>query len=284
MASIAVIGHDTINPPPAALRVSYSTGRMLGVEDFQAEQDYHRGRLARALMSLHGTGTVVGLNVTTDNNADLSQLEIQVAPGIAIDRVGRILDVPVTVCIRPQAWLAQQTDSDLILAYKSNSYILVDVFAAFAACTRGKTPCFATQDDYDATDAFSANRTLDSFAMQLVLRTDANPLLPKDTWLSEGVPPAGGTAPTATELAAIKQSILSATPVPAQTAPQEYPPLADTTSVFLARIEIAATQAGAGQRPVADLTKITIDNQSRLFVLPTMLLARWAGLGFGQEI
>ena len=117
--------------PPPALRVSYATGRMLGVEDFQAEQSYHRGRLARALFALHGTGTVTGLNVTSNLSTDLSQLEIQVSPGIAIDRAGRILDVPVTVCIRPQAWLAGQTDSDLTLALKSGS-LLVDVFATFA--------------------------------------------------------------------------------------------------------------------------------------------------------
>jgi hypothetical protein len=272
---------DTINPPPAALRVFYSTGRMLGVEDFQAEQDYHRGRLARVLFSLHGPGTVIGLNVSTATDAS-GQLEIQVTPGIAIDRVGRILDAPVTVCIRPDVWLAQQTDSDLILAFKSASFILVDVFIAFAACTRGLTPDFASQDDYDATDAFSANRLLDSFAMQMVLRTDANPLLPQDPWLAAGAPPAAGTAPTAAEISSLKQTILSGSLQPASTS-QEYPPLADITSIFLARIQFAASQPSPGARPVPDFTHISIDNESRLFVLPTVLLARWIGLGFGQE-
>jgi hypothetical protein len=267
--------------PLPALRVFYSTGRMLGVEDFQAEQDYHRGRLARALLSLHGTGTVTGLNVTTNGSADLPQLEIQVSPGIAIDRAGRILDVPVMVCIRPQAWLAGQTDSDLILAFKSG-FLIVDVFATFAACTRGKTPSFATQDDYDATDAFTANRLLDSFAMQLVLRTDSTPKLPLDPWLSAGAAPAGGTAPTAAQIQALKQAVLGGTLTPAAV-PQEYPPLLDPTSVFLARLQIAATQANATARPAADLTKITIDNESRLFVLPSALMARWAGLGSGLE-
>src|SRR5580704_5873316 len=54
---------DTLSTPPAPNRVYYSLGRMLGVEDFQADQDYHRGRLARALLQLCGTGTVAGLNV-----------------------------------------------------------------------------------------------------------------------------------------------------------------------------------------------------------------------------
>jgi hypothetical protein len=275
--------NDPLNPPPQALRVFYSTGRMLGVEDFQAEQAYHRGRLARALMSLHGTGTVIGLNVTSDGNVDASALEIQVAPGVAIDRVGRILDVPSKVCIRPQAWLAGQTDSDLILAFKNGAFILVDVFVSFAACTRGVTPSFASQDDYDATDAFSANRWLDSFAMQLVLRTDSEPALPQDPWSAAGVFPSPGSVPTADQIAALKAAVLAGSLLPTTT-PVEYPSgFADPTAVFLARLEIAATQAGAGQRPVPDLTKITIDNQSRLFVLSTMLVSRWMGLGFGQE-
>src|SRR5277367_6178501 len=54
---------DDLNPPPAPSRVYYSLGRMLGVDDFQADQDYHRGCLARALLQLCGTGTVSGLNV-----------------------------------------------------------------------------------------------------------------------------------------------------------------------------------------------------------------------------
>ena len=99
-----------------------------------------------------------------------------------------MIEAPVTVCIRIQPWLGNQTVSDLnsaLAAGKGNS-ILVDVFATFAACTQGVTPCFASQDDYDATDAFSANRLLDSFAMQLVLRIDANPQLPRDdiSWLA----------------------------------------------------------------------------------------------------
>jgi hypothetical protein len=273
---------DPINPPAAALRVYYSTGRMLGVEDFQAEQAYHRGRLARALLSLHGPGTVIGLNVAsgTDSNG---QLEVQVAPGIAIDRVGRILDVPVTVCIRPDVWLLLQSDSDLILALGTNAFITVDVFVGFAACSRGKTPDFASQDDYDATDAFQANRLLDSFAMQLILRKESSPPLPKDPWLPAGAQPAPGVAPTAAEVLALKDAILAATPVPPAIPPVEYWPGADTTSIFLARIQIAASQPSAGARPVADFTKITYDNLSRLFVLPTTLLARWIGLDFGQE-
>src|SRR5215467_7475500 len=94
--------NDSLNPPQPPTRVYYATGRMLGVEDFEADQDYHRGRLARVLLQLYGTGTVSGLTVQTNGNSDPAKLEIQVTAGIAVDRLGRIVEVPRTVCIVPQ--------------------------------------------------------------------------------------------------------------------------------------------------------------------------------------
>jgi len=284
---------DDLNPPPQPLRVSYVTGRMLGVEDFQAEQDYHRGRLARALLQLAGTGTVTGLLVKTDANADPTKLEIQVTAGMALDRVGRIIEVPKMVCIVLQDWLAAYVKSwqnqqagntpgttpiaDPNTAIHDGANLTIDVFVSFAGCTRGVTPCFATQDDYDATDAFSANRVLDAFAMQLVLRTDATPKTPLDPWAGLGAnqPP----------VASLQQSILNgALGIPGK--PDEYPPNFDQTAVFLARILVPATAGTGGNPPVWKLTGLgaaNIDNTKRLFVIPPSIVARWNGLGSGKE-
>ncbi|MGD0931617.1 MAG: hypothetical protein ABR902_13285 [Candidatus Korobacteraceae bacterium] len=220
-----------------------------------------------------------------------SQLEIEVTPGLAIDRVGRMIEVPTTVCIRIQRWLANQSVSDLNSALSSGKgNILVDVFATFAPCTRGVTPCFASQDDYDATDAFSPNRLLDSFAMQLVLRNDADPRLPQDPWLPAGPVPTGAVTATVTQ--SLKQSILSANSGPSAnapfttsgTAPVEIPPGFDPSSVFLARISIPATPATtSGQPPTYQLNNISIDNLSRLFLYPASLVARAIGLVSGAE-
>ena len=290
---------DTINPPPAPQRVFYSTGRMLGVADFQADQDYHRARLARALVQLYGTGTLSGLLVKTDANPDPTQLEIQVTPGIAIDRIGRIIDVPRLVCIVAnnwlnqyvQAWQAQQKNpqpgqaaiADPNTAIHDGSHLTVDVFATFVACTRGVTPCFAAEDDYDATDAFSANRYLDSFAMQLVLRTDPSPGLPVDPWKPSGALPSGGlSAITAGNLTTLQNLLLASTAGSASPAP-EYPPAFDATSVFLARMLIGATAGTSGNPPTWNLNNVTINNNARLFLYPAALMARFAGFASGSE-
>ena len=409
---------DNLNPPPAPQRVYYSTGRMLGVADFQADQDYHRARLARALLQLFGTGTISGLNVVIeppvwqantvyaqyafvyDSNQNLQvntgaagtsgltapvfaapggnvndasgmvwtnegpilptgwqqnttfqfpsaivdinqniqilnvqpnlptgadpppvwnqaiggptaeganpsawtclgpvQIELAVTAGLAIDRVGRLIDVPRTVCILLNNWLAGQiacwqkqlanpqpgqtpmADPNLAI---HNGALVCDVFATFIPCTRGVTPCFASEDDYDATDAFSANAWLDSVAMQLVLRADAAPLTPADPWKPSGPLAASGSGLTAASEAAVQTLLLAATAGPAA-APVEYPPSFDTSSVFLARVKIAATAGAAGQPPVYNLAQVSIDNNSRLFVYPAGLLARLMGLGAGTE-
>jgi hypothetical protein len=207
-----------------------------------------------------------------------SSLEIEVTPGVAVDRVGRIIDVPRTVCIRIQPWLANQSVSDLN-SFLSSGNIMVDVFATFVPCTQGVTPCFATQDDYSATDAFSPNRLLDSFAMQLVLRTDATPRTPRDPWLPVG--PMPSSAITEDIVKSLKLSILSAKP--SASAPIEYPPGFDQTSVFLARILIPVTAGDPGQPPKYDLNAISIDNLSRLFLYPASLAARSMGLSSGKE-
>ena len=60
---------DPISTPVEPMRVSYAIGRMLGVDDFQAEQTYHRGRLARVLSLALGPGTLTGLRVEDNRPA-----------------------------------------------------------------------------------------------------------------------------------------------------------------------------------------------------------------------
>ena len=48
-------------------RLYYAMGVLLDATDFDAEQAYHRGRLARALSYLHGMGTAAGHRQASGN-------------------------------------------------------------------------------------------------------------------------------------------------------------------------------------------------------------------------
>src|SRR5512138_901827 len=86
-------------------RPFYATGMLLTAEDFEAEQNYHRSRLARALAELHGYGTAAGLEVQyrqdppkEPGDAPIEQIIVQ--PGLAVDRLGRVIEVPGAACLR----------------------------------------------------------------------------------------------------------------------------------------------------------------------------------------
>lgn len=84
-------------------RLNYVLGQVLGVKDFQQEQAYflHKARLHNR--SLHGYGTVWGLDVTMAGTG--AELEIQVSPGFAIDTQGREVLVDALQCARLNTWL-----------------------------------------------------------------------------------------------------------------------------------------------------------------------------------
>ena len=123
---------DPLNAPPGSAehirpdRPFYAAGVLLDAPDFTAEQLYHRGRLARSLAYLHGSGTVSGLRVvfesalepgaTAPPNPDIPgdiertypegrEARILVQPGLAIDRLGRLIEVPGPACLRLAPWL-----------------------------------------------------------------------------------------------------------------------------------------------------------------------------------
>lgn len=193
---------DPIAVPPedGPDRVSYDEGVMLDAGDFRLEQSYHRGRLARALKYLFGPGTVAGLRVEAwpPNRAaeQLEEEEIRVHPGLALDTLGRVVEVPALACLNTQGWwrsmltlpdgrpnergrslLAQgwhDADGD------RPSGVVVDVFLRFIVCPRGKTPAFA-RGPYDAVDAVRPARLRDGYQLSLVVR-DALPEHPPNPW------------------------------------------------------------------------------------------------------
>lgn len=75
-------------------RTNYFTGRLLSVEDFQREQEYHIGSRRRLALALHGAGVVSGLKVRTSGPGSAT-----VSAGLAIDPLGREIVVPENVSV-----------------------------------------------------------------------------------------------------------------------------------------------------------------------------------------
>src|SRR5436189_4978326 len=110
-------------------RVCYATGVLLNAQHRDADQlDNHRG-LARALAYLHGSGTLAGLEVTWEKATGGRSERLVVKPGIALDRLGRIIEVPRDADLPLDRWLDGQSDAHLIGGFKpSVQGVVADVF------------------------------------------------------------------------------------------------------------------------------------------------------------
>jgi hypothetical protein len=259
-------------------RVYYATGAMLGADDFEAEQAYHRGRLARALACLHGWGTVAGLKVEIEpalppdaGHPEGREESLEVLPGMAIDRLGRIVEVPRQACLRLDRWFAGKRAE--LAPLVADGVVLADVFLAFAECERGMTPAFAA-GGFEALNAHSPSRLRDAYRLDLLpRRPDAQ--LPANLW-----PDVFAAATPADRQAALLEAIFGAWrdgtefwdetrggPTPLQ----EHQEGEDTTAVFLARVTLPVTGAGG---TLARAPGAAVDNSARPVVFTA---GRWLG-------
>src|SRR5687767_7675049 len=283
-------------------RVAYATGMLLDAQDFEAEQLYHRGRLARALRYLHGSGTVAGLRVVwrpevapgADPTLPAGREEsLVVEPGVALDRLGRVIEIPSHACIRLDRWYEGQEPDELTKALHPKeagdplSGVVVDLFVRHFLCERGKTPAFA-DGPFDATDAVRPSRLREFYKLELKPRHEDDPreVLPRDLW-----PNLSGVADPEERWRRIQDAALDAwhegresagggwadgAPAPLR----EHVVGQDTTSLFLARLTLPADPAPANDvRPVRRPGEaVEVDNHSRAFVYTAGALARWLGL------
>ncbi len=80
-------------------RVNYEFGLVLGVDDFRQEQLYFLARDYLHNRSLHGYGTVAGLDVIADRPADSTrEMLVTVTPGMAVDQFGRTINLRDEQC------------------------------------------------------------------------------------------------------------------------------------------------------------------------------------------
>ena len=265
-------------------RVHYATGVLLGADDFADEQRYLRGRMARAHAALYGHGTVAGLRVSCPA-PDNPELEVFVAPGLAMDRLGRLIEVRRTQCIHIARWLARQQDPATSAADRravidavredapGQPRLVFDVFARFAICPHGKTPAFAA-GPFNATDYVVPARLADAFELTLQLAHTVNATLARpDGDLARPQPRSPKLDAMLAGLQALTdpaqleagrrlwcmESALDAWPTASPLNPERLPKLAEHASdadwdrVLLARVSVPVRQADANAFPTLDL-------------------------------
>lgn len=304
---------DPLANLPRAERPSYATGMLLDAQDFSDEQTYHRGRLARALAHLAGGGTLAGLAVEHLAPSASQAEEIRVLPGLAVDRLGRLVELPRPACRGLVDWFADVAARDGGDILRTSAYdnlnrfvsprwrdsgaalparaVVADVFLRFVQCAAGLSPSFAA-GPFDALNAVSPSRIRDAYELQLVARSGLSDVY-------RGLPVAAGSALLGDPIATASQrrdaaqdAVLGSYLADALSgvggvggvdgigsfslppAP-EHPPGMDTTAVFIARVLMPV---GAGNPPTRIAQAPLVDNHARRFLPSVSLLAQWAGL------
>jgi hypothetical protein len=133
---------EDLLPDDPFTAVNYHFGMLLGVDDFETELGYHRGRDCLQNAWLHGAGVVWGLGV----GLDLQRGEVRVAPGLGLDGAGRNLHLDAAACLDPGAWYAEhEAEVNPAQPPPAGADVAFDahVTASFASCLTRPVPALA---------------------------------------------------------------------------------------------------------------------------------------------
>lgn len=224
-------------------------------EAFRAEQAYHRARVAKVVNHLHGSGTVAGLNVSHDPDAG----HLVVAPGLAIDRVGRMVELSEAATVDLAGWLARSGQPT------NGSQVCVDVHVRFDT----QRDCSPSGESSVLEEVEVTGRLLESAQILLTARGDSPDSLPPQRWWVIGPDEDGAAWQRRVQDHLLNQDWLNGEPGP--DAASEG--VADPTAVFLARVTID-TSVAEGLSTSGSRT-VRVDNHSRSFVYPNAVLVGW---------
>lgn len=149
-------------------RVNYEFGLVLGVDDFRQEQLYFLARDTLHNRSLHGYGTVAGLDVIADRPADSTrEMLVTVTPGMAVDQFGRTIALRDEQCARLGAWYARQVqDGTAPPAADETGRLRAYVVAAYDECLDALVP-IPGQPCSSSDTLMAPSRIRDSFRFEI---------------------------------------------------------------------------------------------------------------------
>lgn len=144
-------------------RVNYPFGMVLGVEEFQQEQEHFDWKHRLGNLLLHGSGTVCGLQVSAHPVAD--DVVIRISPGYAISPQGRWIWVQTEQCGRLDEWLRQHW-RDLGSPPGLGPHTVYATLC-YDQCPTDPVPIAARACAADE-DTLAPSRLLETFKLQLV--------------------------------------------------------------------------------------------------------------------
>jgi hypothetical protein len=163
----------------------YHFGMLLGVDDFEAEQGYHRGKGRLHNAWLHGPGVVWGMGVDlpdVEGRPGVKRGEVRVTPGFALDAAGRELHLDAAACLSFAAWYAVHRDEPEVVEAATvgeDGTVTLDahVVARFRACLARPVPSISEPCAGGGGDV-AYSRTTET--VELLLRPGRAPASPRD--------------------------------------------------------------------------------------------------------
>lgn len=269
-------------------RVNYPLGMVLGADEFEQEQFYLRARDHLGVRALHGYGTVSGLAVTW--NDDTGQVEV--APGLAVDPVGRFVCVPTAQCADLSEWLtahrSELEEAASIPEGSPPSGTSLYVVLCHQECPTDTVPV-PSETCRSADESMAASRLLESFELKLLLapphaagEVAGNALdaaIDRILAVLESTP-----ADSVADVDALRRELLiwatAARPELSSNACLNPPadncgdhPEADSTAVLLARIDLDLDEEPSGR--IVPLGEPDVRDDDRPVLVSTRFLQEW---------
>jgi len=131
-------GRSDLLPLSPFNSLHYHFGMLLGVDDFETEQAYHRAKMRLHNAWLHGEGVVWGFGVKLDETSG----EVRVASGLALDAAGHELHLEAEACLNLGEWFDKhQQDPDFTIEDDSGKKKFdAHVVIRFKACLTRQVP------------------------------------------------------------------------------------------------------------------------------------------------
>jgi hypothetical protein len=270
-------------------RVSFQPGVMLGAEALTAEQAYHLRRLTRHQRWLVGSGTVFGLRVDVLTPADdPTDVRLTVAPGYAIDGLGREVLVTEAYAVSLRDWLAAENASPDVAGAYVGGTLFLRVTVRARASAQSLQPVVAELFDAGLDPVVPA-RIADSFVLEVAgdaRQTGDAPARPLDWWTPGRASPAAADVPgtvTAREQTTLagetNPGVASTLKLQAWLLRQPLPAFDDSPGAAAGYAEAARLLLASVHVPLATLTAAptaagtSVNNLVRPFVSPNVLLA-----------